>query len=175
MVPFFALLETAPPWWDYPGLELWKFLNLIIFVLALMYFVKRKITEAFRERGETIRRELVEARQERDEALAKLAAVEARLKTLDGEVAALHEQSELQAEAERERIANETQREMAGLREQAQREIESAGKTARHRLRRFAARQSVIYAEELLRRDLRADDDARLIKLNVEQLGWPSN
>jgi F0F1-type ATP synthase membrane subunit b/b' len=64
---------------------------------------------------------------------------------------------------------------MAGLREQAQREIESAGKTARHRLRRFAARQSVRYAEELLRRDLRADDDARLIKLNVEQLGGPSN
>ncbi len=175
MVPFFALLETAPHWWDYPGLELWKFLNLAIFVLGMMYFVKRKISEAFRERGETIRRELVEARQERDEALARLAAVEARLKTLDGEVAALHEQSQSQAEAERERIANETQREMAGLREQAQREIESAGKTARQRLRRFAARQSVVYAEELLRRDLRAEDDARLIKLNVDQLGGPSN
>jgi len=175
MVLFFALLETVPPWWDYPGLELWKFVNLGVLITALMYFVKPKISEAFRERGETIRRELIEARQERDEALARLATVEARLKTLDGEVAALHEQSQLQAEAERERIANETQREMAGLREQAQREIESAGKTARQRLRRFAAHQSVIYAEELLRRDLRADDDARLIKLNVDQLGGTSN
>jgi F0F1-type ATP synthase membrane subunit b/b' len=175
MVPLFVLLETAPPWWDYPGLELWKFLNLAIFVGALLYFVKGSVSKAFRERGETIRRELIEARQERDEALEKLAAVEARLKTLDGEVAALQRQSELQAEAERERIANETERELAGLREQAQREIESAGKTARQRLRRFAARQSVLYAEELLRRDLRADDDARLIKANVEQLGGPRN
>ena len=175
MLLFFALLETSPPWWDYPGLELWKFVNLGIFVLGMMYIVKRKVSDAFRERGETIRRELVEAKQERDQALARLAEVEARLKTLDGEVAALHEQSQLQAEAERERIANDTQREMAGLREQAQREIESAGKTARQRLRRFAARQSVLYAEELLRRDLRADDDARLIKLNVDQLGGPSN
>jgi len=169
---FFALRDdSVSPWWDYPGLELWKFVNLGIFVLALLYFVKRPLSDAFRSRRETIRRELAEAQQERDRALSKLAAVEERLRGLDSEVAALHEQSKLQAEAERERIAQETEREIATVRAQAQREIESAGKVARHELRRFAAQQSVRRAEEIVRREIRLDDDTRLIERNVEQLG----
>jgi len=171
-----ALFENSTsPWWDYPGLELWKFVNLGIFVLGLLYFLKQPLSDAFRLRRETIRRELAEAKRERDEALSKLAAVEERLRGLDAEVEALQRQAEIQAQAERERIAQETEREMALLREQAQREIVSAGKVARQQLRRFAAQQSVKHAEEIVRREMRADDDARLINLNVEQLGGSRN
>jgi F0F1-type ATP synthase membrane subunit b/b' len=172
MVTFIAFIENpAPPWWDYPGLELWKFFNLGIFILGLLYFVKQPLGEAFRGRQEAIRRELAKARQDRDEALAKLQAMDDRLKGLDSEVAALQQQSRLQAEAERERIARETEKEIAMLREQAQREIESAGKVARLELRKFAAYQIVTHAEEVIRRELRPDDDARLIQVSVEQLG----
>jgi len=167
--------NPAPPWWDYPGLEVWKFVNLGLFILGLLYFIKRPVSEAFRLRRETIRRELAEAQRERDQALAKLAVVEERLRGLDSEVAALQEQSRVQAQAEHERIARETEAEMTNLREQAQREIESAGKVARQELRRFAARQSVSYAEAIVKRELRADDDARLIQQNVEQLGGTRN
>jgi len=163
------------PWWDYPGLEVWKFVNLGIFALLVMYFIKRPLSEAFRSRQEAIRRELAEAKQERDEALSKLAAVEERLRSLDSEVAMLQEQSRIQAQAERERIARETEKEMAMLREQAQREIERAGKVARHELLRFAAQQSVRHAEEIVRREMRPDDDARLIQMSVEQLGGKQN
>lgn len=176
MVNLFAFFESpAPPWWDYPGLEVWKFFNLGLFILGLLYFIKRPLGDAFRARQETIRRELAEAQQERDDALAKLAAVEERLRRLDSEVATLQEQSRIQAQAERERIARETEKEMAVLREQAQREIESAGKVARQELRRFAAHEIVTHAEEIIRREMRADDDARLIKVNVEQLGGNKN
>src|SRR5882724_3434176 len=96
-----AFLQTAAsPWWDYPGLELWKFVNLGIFVLGLMYLIKRPLSDAFRARREAIRRELAAARNERDQALMRLTAVEDRLKGLDAEVHALEEQSKLQAKAE---------------------------------------------------------------------------
>jgi F-type H+-transporting ATPase subunit b len=167
--------NSTPPWWDYPGLEVWKFVNLGIFILGLLYFVKRPLSEAFRSRREAIRRELAEAKSERDQALAKLAVVEERLRGLDSEVAALQEQSKIQAQTERERIARETEKEMTTLREQAQREIENAGKVARQELRRFAARQSVRHAEEIVRHEMRADDDARLIQANVAQLGGTQN
>lgn len=163
--------DTAAPWWNYPGLEVWKFVNLGIFILGLLYFVKRPLSEAFRARRESIQRELADAQKERDEALAKLAVVEGRLRGLDSEVLALQEQSKIQAQSEHERIAKETEHEMANLRQQAQREIESAGKVARQELQRFAARQSVKYAEAIVRREMRPDDDARLIQKNVEQLG----
>ena len=172
MVSLIALFDgPVVPWWDYPGLELWKFVNLGIFIAGLLYFLKRPVSEAFRVRQETIRRELLEAKQERDEARTKLAAIEERLRGLDSEVAAIQKQSEIQAQAERERLARETEREMETLREQAQREIESAGKVARQELRKFAAHQIVTQAEEIIRREMTADDDARLVQIGVAQLG----
>ena len=163
--------DGNPRWFDYPGLELWKFINLSIFVVVMVYLLRRPLSDAFRSRREGIRRDLLKAQEERDQALAKLAEVESRLARLDSEVATIQEQSKAEAEAERQRIARDTEAEILKLQELAQREIESAGKVARQELRRFAAQQSVKLAEEIIRRDMRLEDDARLIRLNVEELG----
>ena len=98
-------------WWDYPGFELWKFVNLFVFVAILVYILTRKVKlgEAFRTRREQIKRELQRAQQERDAALAKLKEVEERLARLDTEVATIREQSQREAAEERERIAKSTE------------------------------------------------------------------
>jgi len=165
-------LEEAP-WWDYPGFELWKFINLAIFVGVLVYILVRKVRlgEAFRTRRENIIRDLALAKQERDNAVAKLKEVEERLARLDSEVATIQEQSQREVAEERERIARATETEVAKLSEQAQREIESAGKVARHDLRRYAAEKAVGLAEEMIRREMRPEDDARLISRNIQELG----
>jgi len=168
---FFAGAEE-PRWWDYPGFELWKFVNLAIFVIALIFALRKfGVPEIFRDRKETIKRELARARMERDAALAKLKEVEERLGRLDIEVAAIKEQSAREAQEERERIAQSTEAEIAKLGEQAAREIESAGKAARRELRSYTAEQSVRLAEELVRREMKPEDDARLIAANIEDLG----
>ncbi len=176
-VIFIALfLETethTKPWWDYPGLEVWKFVNLFLFAGGMVYLLKRPLSEAFRARREGIRRELLKAREERDQALAKLADIQRRLDLLDSEIAVIREHSQFEAQTEQERIMRDTEQEILKLKEQSQREIVSAGKVAKHELRRFAAQQSVRLAEEIVRREIGSDDDARLIELNVEQLGRP--
>jgi F0F1-type ATP synthase membrane subunit b/b' len=163
-------------WWDYPGFELWKFFNLGIFVLALVLILTRKakLGEAFKERREGIKRELARAQEERDAALAKLKDVGDRLAKLDAEVAAIKEQSKREAADERERIARSTEAEIAKLSEQAQREIENAGKAAKKELRRYTAEQSVTLAEEILRREIKPEDDSRLITRNIQELGGAS-
>ena len=166
-------------WWDYPGFELWKFINLAIFVAGLVYILAKvrlgepKLTlgERFRNRKETIKRELAHAQQERDVALRKLREVEERLGRLDTEVATIKEQSVREAAEERERIARSTETEIVKLSEQALREIESAGKAAKKELRRFTAAESVRLAEEIVRREMKPEDDARLIGSNIEELG----
>lgn len=169
----FLFAEEGPKWWDYPGFELWKFVNLFIFVGALVYILVRKarLAEAFKARRETITAELNKARVERDAALAKLKEVEERLTGLNAEVATIREKSTREAAAERDRIAQSTEAEVAKLSAQAQREIENAGKAAKNELRRFTAEQSVRMAEELIKRDMRPDDDARLIGRNIEEMG----
>ncbi len=113
----------SQPWWDYPGLELWKFFNLFLFAAVMVYLLKRPLTDAFRSRSEGIKREPLKAREERDEAVRKLAEVQARLERLDSEVAAIQDQARSEAQAERERITRETEQDIIKLREQAQREI----------------------------------------------------
>lgn len=173
---FLGLSEGGlTPWWaDYPALELWKFFNLFLFiVVALLLHRKfgRPIREKLRSRGEAIKAELEMARADRDAAIAKLAEVEARFATLDSDVLAIKEKSRLEAEAERARLLAATEVEIAKIREQARREIEAAGQAARHDLRRFAAQESVRRAEQILTREIRPEDDARLISLNVVELG----
>jgi F0F1-type ATP synthase, subunit b len=155
----------------YPGAEAWKFVNLAIFVGVLFYILRRPIGGAMRARREAIRRDLMRAQEERNAALAKLEEVEARLAKLDEEVATVREQAQRDAETERERIARSTEEDARKLREQSLREIESAGKAARQELRRYAAEQSVRLAEEMIRRDIRPEDDARLVKQSIEELG----
>ena len=175
LIVIFAPEEPgASSWSDWlykPGFEAWKFLNLFIFVGALIYILKRPLSEAMRARREGIRRDLMRAQEERNAALAKLEEVEARLARLDAEVASVREQSQREAVEERERIKRATEEESQKLRDQARREIESAGKAARQELRQYTAEQSVRLAEEVIRREMRPEDDARLVDLQVEELG----
>jgi F-type H+-transporting ATPase subunit b len=162
-----------PSWLNTPGLEIWKFLNLFIFVAVLAYILRRPLSEAFRARRESIRRDLMRAQEEKKAAEAKLEEVNARLERLDTEVAGIRVQSSKEAADERERIRRATEAEIQKLREQTRREIESAGKAARQELREFAAEQSVRLAEGMIRQDMKPEDDARLINLEIEELGGP--
>jgi len=167
----FALAGGETHWYNYPGWEVWRFLNLLLFVGLLVFLLRRPIGASLTARRDTIRRELMRAQEERRAALAKLEEVEARLARLDAEVETVRAQAKREAEAERESITRATAEETRRLREQAQREIESAGKVARQDLRRYAAEQSVRLAEDLIRRDIGAEDDTRLMNDYIGELG----
>ncbi len=177
MYPFCLMalsLEAGHAWWNYPGLELWKFVNLLVFIGAAIYLHRRfgrPLSEALRSRGERIKRELQTAREGKERAEAKLVEVEGRIQRLDNEVAVIREQAKLEAVAERERMKQATESEVRKLRDQAKREIESAGKAAVLELRNFAAEESIKLAEKALRREIRTEDETRLMGMSVEQLG----
>jgi ATP synthase F0 subunit b len=148
-----------------------KVINLLLFVGLMYYFLRRPIKEAFRARQESIRDELMRAQEERDAAVAKLKEVEGRLASLGSEVEAIRMHAQKEAAEERLRVERATEEEMRKIREQARREIESASKAARAELREFTAEQSVRLAEEMIRRDIRPEDDAHLVSEYVEELG----
>lgn len=166
----FLLLAAEGPWQEYLPV-IGKALSLLVFAGVLIYILRRPVGQAFRDRREAIRRELMRAQEERNAALAKLAEVEGRLARLDSEVEAIRAQAQKDAAEERARIERQTEEEIRKIREQSRREIESAAKAARASLRAYAAEQSVRLAEEMIRRDIRPEDDARLVSEYVEELG----
>ena len=148
-----------------------KLVNLLLFIVAVFYLVRRPVREAFRGRQGSIRDELMRAEEDRAAAVARLEEVEGRLANLDAEVEAVRAQAQRGAAQERARVERATEDEMRKIREQARREIESAAKAARAELRTFAAEQSVRLAEEMIRRDIRPEDDAHLAREYVSELG----
>jgi F-type H+-transporting ATPase subunit b len=147
-----------------------KTVNLIIFFAVLAYFLRRPTRDFFRQRFDEIRGALQRAAGEKDAAAVKLAEIDARLNRLDAELAAMRAETEREAEAERARIQGEAQREAAKLRALTKREIDAATQIARMDLRRFAAEQSVLLAEQMIRRELTPEDDARLLRRVGEEM-----
>ena len=157
-------------WFNYPGLELWKFLNLAIFTAAGIFILRKPISQALQSRRDAIKQELVTAQQERERALAQVADVDSRLSRLHEDVRAVHKQADEEAKSERERLAAGTAREMEKLKQQSQREIDTAGKLARKELRQFLAQRSIELARESVRNQMRPEDDTALIKENIGDL-----
>src|ERR1044072_2391543 len=156
------LLASDGHWWDwlnYPGLELWKFLNLAIFLAVAIFILRKKINEALLARRDAIQQELLAAQAERERELARVAEAEDLLTRLDEHVGAIHKQAAREAEAERKRLSEATVLEKQKLEQQAQREIDAANKLARKQLRQFLAKKSVEMARESVRSQMRPEDD----------------
>jgi F-type H+-transporting ATPase subunit b len=164
------MLLLAGEWYNYPGLELWKFLNLAIFTAAGIYVLRKPINQALLARRGAIQQELVTAQQDREQALARVAEADNLLSRLDEGVHTIEEQAREEAKSERQRIAAATEREIEKLKQQAQRELETADKLARKELRQFLAQKSIQMARESIRTQMRPEDDTALIRESIGEL-----
>ncbi len=159
-----------PEWFNYPGLEAWKFLNLAIFVGVMIYILRRPISDALAGRRDAIKQELVDAETKRTRAMEKASEAQAQLEHLDADVQSLREHAHKEAESERERLAAATARELEKLKLQAQREMETADKVARKQLREFFAMKSIDVARQSIRTQMRPEDEALLINEKIGEL-----
>lgn len=174
LIAFLFASEGEPSWAEtylnYPGLEAWKFINLAIFLGAGAYILGGKLRDALRARREGIQELLANADKERDAAQLRLNEAEALVGRVDTDVAEVLKRAKAEAQAERERLNEATEKEIEKMRHQAHRQIETAGKVARKELQKFLAGRSVELARESVRTQIRPEDDARLIEEDIGHL-----
>ena len=164
------MLVLATEWYNYPGLELWKFANLAIFTGVGIYILRKPISQALQSRRGAIQQELINAQNERDQALGRVAEADSMLSGLDDDVRKVEQQAREEVTSERQRITALTEREIEKLKLQAQREMETADKLARKELREFLAEKSVQMARESIRTQMRPEDDTALIRESIGEL-----
>jgi ATP synthase F0 subunit b len=152
--------------------DIWRVINILIFVLFLVYIFRNKIKigQVFDDRAATIVKDLEQARRDKEQAEAQLAQVEQRLNRLDQEIAQIRAETEREAEAEAERIRLAAASDAEKIRQMAHREIEGAMKAARMELRAFVAERSVEMAEAIIKRDIRPEDNHRMLAKYVDEL-----
>jgi F0F1-type ATP synthase membrane subunit b/b' len=154
-----------------PGFEAWKFVNLAIFLSLIAYVVIKPLSEAFKAKREQIRAELIKAEEEKQAALAKLTATEAKLAQLEQEKEHVLKRANEEAEFEAKRIAESTSVEIERLRQQTESEIARLTKQSRNELRRFSAEESIRLAEQKLRAQIDNSKDVQLVRGSIQEIG----
>ncbi len=148
----------------------WPTLNFIILAGGLWWFFKAPLSAYLRDRHHTIRSELVEAANARNAAAAQLAEIDWKLQALPGEIEALRTRGAEEIAAEEKRIAALATAERERLLEQTRREIEVRVRLARRELVEHAANLSVQLAGERLREELTPTEQDRLVNRYLEHV-----
>jgi F-type H+-transporting ATPase subunit b len=159
--------HEGPPDWRLLGLAM---LNSGLLVILLLRFTRKPINDFLFARREGIRRSLHEAEERLAAAQRELATLRARVQNMDREAREIRELAQQQAQGERERMAQRASDAVERIRQDAERVSAREIERARQSLREEAAELAVRMADELLRRNLNAADDQRLVNEFVERV-----
>lgn len=158
-------------YFNVPGFEAWKFLNLAIFIAIMLYFVKKPLSDAFKAKRDAIRADLIKAEEEKQAALARLTSAEGKLAQLETEKENILQNAKDEAAFEKKRLADQTKTDVERLRQQTDAELVRAANQSRAELRRFSATESIRLAEEKLRKQIDGKTDASLVKASLSEIG----
>lgn len=148
----------------------WPVANFIVFLGVLYYFGNKPIAEYLATRSSTIRKDLVEAAELKATATAQLATIEQKLQALPGEINALRSRGAEDIKAEEQRIAAAAAAERERLLEQTRREIDLQVRIAKKEILEHAADLSVQLATERIKKDVTPEDQARLVDRYLTQV-----
>jgi F-type H+-transporting ATPase subunit b len=172
-VPVMAQEGEASPV-ESPTGWVFRWINFAI-VLALIVYAFRKAAPSFRSRAEEISRRIAEGTRAREAAEQQRREAQAKLAGIDAEVSAMRVDAKRGAEAEAERLKDLARVEAETIQRAAEAEIAAAERAARLELKAVAARLAVERAEASLRKDLTAQNEARLFSAFVAEVGRNSN
>jgi F-type H+-transporting ATPase subunit b len=147
-----------------------RIVNFAILAGILVYFLKSPITRYLSERSDQIREELTGSVRMRDQAGEQLAAAELRLKELPAVVADLRERGIQEIAAEERRIDQIAEADRQRLVDQTRREIDVQLRIAKRDLVRHAAELAVEVASDRVRSRITDADRERLVDRYVEQV-----
>lgn len=148
----------------------WPVVNFTILCGVLYYFLKTPLTTYLKDRGETIRRDLVDAAAIKTAATAQLDDIDRKLKALPGEIAALRTRGQAETVAEEQRIAQQAAADRDRLLEQARRDIDVQVRLAKRALTEHAADLAVQLATDRITQETTPADHARLVDRYLEQV-----
>ena len=148
----------------------WPVANFIIFVGVLYYFLNKPLKDYLATRSSTIRKDLVEAAELRNSATAQLAAIEQKLAAIPAEIAALRTRGADEIKAEEQRIAAAAAADRERMLEQTRREIDLQVRLAKKEILEHAADLSVQLATERIKKEVTPEDQARLVDRYLSQV-----
>ena len=147
-------------WGDF----LLRILNFAIMAAILVKLLKKPIANFLASRRENIDKTLAELEQKKQEAEAKLSEYTAKLAVLERETEKIVTEYVQEGEVEKQKIIDAAEKQAQYVRQQAEMAIQQEVKSAKDKLQAEIAELSVAAAEDILRKNIEAQDQQRLVQ-----------
>ncbi|MBI5892348.1 MAG: ATP synthase F0 subunit B [Deltaproteobacteria bacterium] len=149
---------------------IWRVINFAVLVGIIYFLLAKKLKNFLQERRESIKKALEEAKAAKQEAEKKYREYDAKVALLDKKVLEIANELKAEGIAERDRLVADAQRAAEKIKEQARITIEQEIKKAKENIKAELAGIAVIMAEEILRKEIKPDDQERLIKEYLDKM-----
>jgi F-type H+-transporting ATPase subunit b len=153
-------------WFDF----VWRALNFLVLAGFLYWLLSKKIKDFFAGRQDGIRTALAEAVTAREEAEKMFREYSEKLDKATDAIDEITQLIQAQGLAEKERIVEAARKASEKTKEDTQGRMEQEFNKAGRELRIEAVRLSAQMAEELIRKNIQADDHDALVKDYIEKV-----
>ena len=144
--------------------------NFLLLLVLLYKVAYRPLLAKIDERAATIKRQLEEAEQAREEGRRTLAEYAAQLQAAQAEARTVRERALREAQGEQQKLVAAAKEEAARLLDAARAQIQQDVRRARTQLRQEAGTLVVEVAEQLIKRALREDDHRRIVEDTINRM-----
>ncbi len=149
----------------------WRTVNFIALVVILVKFLAKPISSGLSGRRRQIKEELVDLQEKRDEAERSYKEFVSRLAGMEKEMDTIVEKAIAQAGIEKTRILEEAERAAEDIKRQAEAAVQAELVDAKRTLRNEVAEQAAAMAEELIVKNLTAEDQVAITEQYLERVG----
>jgi len=150
---------------------LWRTLNFAALVIILVKFLAKPIANGLRSRRMSIVEKFENLEGRRSEAENSYKGFEEKLARIEDEINEIISTAQDQAKLEKEKIIADAHRAAGDIKRQAEMAVQYELAAAKLLLRREVADQAVLIAEELIRKNLKKDDQVKLIEDYLDKVG----
>lgn len=148
----------------------YRVLNVVLLLLVLYVVARKPIQAFFRDRRDSIQGDVEKAAQLRTEAEERHGRLQRQLAELETDLERIRRTARERAESERERILGDARASADRIREDARLAIDQELRRAREELRREASDLSVELASGMLRDQVGAADQERLLDEFIDEV-----
>jgi F-type H+-transporting ATPase subunit b len=149
----------------------WRIVNFIALMIILVKFGAKPIGSGLSARRKKIKDEIETLEQKRIEAENSYNEFQAKLATVESDIDKVVERALAQAEIEKTKILEKAEQGAADLLRSAEMAVQNQVTEARRTLKNEVADQAAIIAEEIIVKNLTADDQVKIIENYLDKVG----
>jgi len=149
----------------------WRVMNFIVLMIILVKFGAKPIANGLGARRKQIRDEIEDLEAKKVDAEKAYKEFSAKLESVEKDVDSIVEKAVAQAEVEKVRIIEAAEKSAADIKRAAEMAIANEITAAKRSLKVSVTEQAAIMAEELIVKNLTADDQVKIIEDYLDKVG----